>query len=234
MYSWKELPSDYSKDFKPEVWSQMKKNPLPTAPSPWIKPDSLVMMAERMEFPDMKEVLEVACILREGADTGVTGAARLPQQAKNSPKVFEYGDRVLDTLRSWLEKVAPEMKKFDKSVMFLLFMGTYLILSKIVSCQGLMCGPFDAQELEQLGQEVKVSPLGVVLKPGSGKARVLQDLSSPHLENPNLEGVTATSFNSGIDKRMFPTMNSTCQDVLNRLFEVGAKAYMAKIDWEVS
>ena len=29
-------------------------------------------------------------------------------------------------------------------------------------------------------------------------------------------------------------MNSTAQDVLNRLFEVGSKAFMAKIDWEVS
>ena len=106
MYSWKELPSDYSKDFKPEVWRQMKKNPLPTAPSPWIKPDALIMMAEKMEFPDLKEVREVASILREGADTGVSGAARLPQQAKNSPKVFEYGDRVLDTLRSWLDKAS--------------------------------------------------------------------------------------------------------------------------------
>lgn len=106
MYAWKELPSDYSKDFKPEVWRQMRKNPLPTAPSPWINPDSLMSVAEKMEFPDLKEVAEVASILREGADTGVTGAARLPQQARNSPKVFEYGDRVLDTLRSWLEKVS--------------------------------------------------------------------------------------------------------------------------------
>lgn len=77
------------------------------------------------------------------------------------------------------------------------------MLSDSSSCQGLMCGPFDAEELGQLGQEVKVSPLGVVLKPGSGKARVLQDLSSPHLENPNLEGTSATSFNSGIDKRRY-------------------------------
>lgn len=84
----------------------MKKNPLPTTPSPWINPDSLILMAEKMDFPDLVEVAQVASILREGADTGVTGAARLPQQARNSPKVFEYGDRVLDTLRSWLEKAS--------------------------------------------------------------------------------------------------------------------------------
>ena len=84
----------------------MKKNPLPSAPSPWINPDALISMAEKMNFPDLEEVAQVASILRDGADTGVTGAARLPQQAKNSPKVFEYGDRVLDTLRSWLEKAS--------------------------------------------------------------------------------------------------------------------------------
>ena len=79
------------------------------------------------------------------------------------------------------------------------------MLSDFSSCQGLMCGPFDAEELEQLGGvgAIKVSPLGVQLKP-NGKARVLQDLSSPHLEEPNLEGTTATSFNSGIDKRRYP------------------------------
>ena len=56
MYSWKELPSDYSKDFSPGVWQQMKKNPLPSAPSPWIDPDALIAVAEKMNFPDLEEV----------------------------------------------------------------------------------------------------------------------------------------------------------------------------------
>ena len=79
---------------------------------------------------------------------------------------------------------------------------------------------------------MKISPVGVVLKP-TGKARVLQDLSFPHLEKPDLAGTTPTSFNSGVNKKEFPTMNSSAQDVLNRLFEVGRSAYMAKIDWQV-
>ena len=68
----------------------------------------------------------------------------------------------------------------------------------------------------------------------SGAARVLQDLSWPHLKEPDLNGSQPTSFNSGIDKSSFPTANSSAQDVLERLYQVGKGAYLAKIDWQVS
>ena len=91
-----------------------------------------------------------------------------------------------------------------------------------------MCGPFDVPP-----PGVKVSPVSAVLKL-LGAARVLQDLSWPHLKEPDLNGSQPTSFNSGIDKRSFPTANSSAQDVLERLYQVGKGAYLAKIDWQVS
>ena len=91
-----------------------------------------------------------------------------------------------------------------------------------------MCGPFDVPP-----PGVKVSPVSAVLKL-SGAARVLQDLSWPHLKEPDLNGSQPTSFNSGIDKSSFPTANSSAQDVLERLYQVGKGAYLAKIDWQVS
>ena len=49
-----------------------------------------------------------------------------------------------------------------------------------------------------------------------------------------MKGSQPTSFNSGIDKSSFPTSNSSAQDVLERLYQVGRGAYLAKIDWQVS
>ena len=91
-----------------------------------------------------------------------------------------------------------------------------------------MCGPFSESPVPE---PLKISPVGAVLKP-TGAARVLQDLSWPHIKEPDLEGSTPTSFNSGVDKKMFPTMNSTAQDVLERLYQVGRRAFLAKIDWQ--
>ena len=105
-FQWKCLPVDYSKDFPPEVWREMARNPFPVTPQPWIDPEAVCAVAEMSSFPDMKEVKAVAEILSQGADTGVRGSARLPQEAKNSQKVQELGPQVLDTIRDWLDKVS--------------------------------------------------------------------------------------------------------------------------------
>ena len=91
-----------------------------------------------------------------------------------------------------------------------------------------MCGPFSSPPVPG---PIEISPIGAVLKP-SGAARILQDLSWPHLKEPDLNGQEATSFNSGVDKTLFPTMNSSAHDVLERLYQVGRSAYLAKIDWQ--
>ena len=105
VYKWPVLPKDYLGEWEPEVWAEMPKNELPSKPRPWIDPEALRAMGEMIQFPDMGEVDRVAVLLTEGAHTGVSGAARLPQEARNSPKIQELGPQVLDTIRSWLEKV---------------------------------------------------------------------------------------------------------------------------------
>ena len=191
-------PEDFvNGDYGEKFWAQCPRVELPDKPKPWVSPEELRTVAVAAKFPNMKLVDKVCEMLRNGADTGVSGAARLPQEARNSPKLQLYGPRVLDTIRSWLAK-------------------------------NLMCGPFDPSEVKH---PVKISPTGVVLKP-TGAARVLQDLSYPHLENPDLDGSVPVSFNSGVDKAKFPTMSASAQDVLTRLFEVGVNAWACKIDWE--
>ena len=89
-------------------------------------------MAEMSSFPDMKEVKAVTEILSQGADTGVRGSARLPQEAKNSQKVQELGPQVLDTIRDWLDKVSILEKKgeISESIMSFYDLGfTHLTLT---------------------------------------------------------------------------------------------------------
>ena len=110
-FQWKCLPTDYLGDFPPGVWREMASNPLPVTPQPWIDPEAVCAVAEMSSFPNMKEVEAVAEILSQGADTGVRGSARLPQEARNSQRVQELGPQVLDTIRDWLDKVSVLKKK---------------------------------------------------------------------------------------------------------------------------
>ena len=91
---------------------------------------------------------------------------------------------------------------------------------------GIICGPFKEAPLD-----AKFSPIGVVLKP-TARARLLQDLSFPHLRNPRIDGDSPISFNAGIRKADFPTKPASTWDVLSRLYEVGTSALVAKIDYQ--
>ena len=194
-YNWDYIPQSFAEaDYGDIFWDQMDVVNIPEHPESWVDADILENIAMDSAFPEVEELKAMTKMLREGANTGVVGSARLAQDARNSPKVALYGLRVLETIRSWLEK-------------------------KII------CGPF-----KHAPENAKRSPLGVVIKP-TAEARVLVDLSFPHLENPDLDGVTPCSFNSGIDKAQFKTMSATVADVLEKLHRVGERALIAKIDW---
>ena len=194
-YNWDYIPQSFAEaDYGDLFWDQMDVVNIPEHPESWVDADILETIAMDSAFPEVEELKAMTKMLREGANTGVGGSARLAQDAKNSPKVALYGLRVMETIRSWLEK-------------------------KII------CGPF-----KYAPENAKRSPLGVVIKP-TAEARVLVDLSFPHLENPDLNGVTPCSFNSGIDKAQFKTMSATVADVLEKLHRVGERALIAKIDW---
>ena len=195
-YDWKVMPENFrAEDYGDEFWDQFPTVDLPTKAEPWIDPESLWRIAEGSGFEDMEEVKAVCQLLREGADTGVRGAARLPQDARNSPKIPIYGPRVMEVIKDWL-------------------------------CAGIICGPFKEAPLD-----AKFSPIGVVLKP-TARARLLQDLSFPHLRKPDIDGAKPISFNAGIRKADFPTMPASTWDVLSRLYEIGTSALVAKIDWQ--
>ena len=91
-----------------------------------------------------------------------------------------------------------------------------------------LCGPLEEHEVPP---NAKSSPLAAVLKL-SGKARLINNQSHPHLEAPDLEGDTPISFNDGINSDLYPTLQITSKHLLRRLTLVGKGARAAKVDME--
>ena len=69
----------------------------------WIRPEALEGEARRLGYKDTEGRLERTLQrLREGADIGCRGSARLPTRARNSPTAYQYGERVMDTIQGWV------------------------------------------------------------------------------------------------------------------------------------
>ena len=59
-------------------------------------PDSFWQCWHRRDYASLAR-------LREGADIGCRGPARLQTKARNSPSAYEYGARVMDTIQGWVK-----------------------------------------------------------------------------------------------------------------------------------
>ena len=85
-----------------ECWLRRDYSSL-TPRASWIDPVALQYEAQELGYKDedgrLKRTLDR---LRQGADIGCRGPARLPTRVKNSPSAFEYGDRVMDTIQGWV------------------------------------------------------------------------------------------------------------------------------------
>ena len=69
----------------------------------WILPEALEGEARRLGYKDKESRLKRTLKrLREGADIGCRGSARLPTTARNSPTAYQYGARVMDTIQGWV------------------------------------------------------------------------------------------------------------------------------------
>jgi hypothetical protein len=70
----------------------------------WIDPEQLEKVAEELQYKDKQRRLgKVLSSLREGADIGCRGLARLPTSVRNSASAYEYGERVTDALQDWVK-----------------------------------------------------------------------------------------------------------------------------------
>ena len=95
--------------------------------------------------------------------------------------------------------------------------------------QGLMAGPYKREELPWA--EVKISPMGIQLKP-NGAGRLIVDMSYPHIKGkPKVFGEIPLSCNSSIDKKRFPAEMSSTRDIMMTLLRHGPGVSFCKQDW---
>ena len=95
--------------------------------------------------------------------------------------------------------------------------------------QGLMAGPFRRDEIPW--PEVKISPMGIQLKP-TGAGRLIVDMSYPHLPGkPKVDGDIPLSCNASIDKKLFPAEMSSTRDIVLTLLRHGPNVTFCKQDW---
>lgn len=83
---------------------------------------------------------------------------------------------------------------------------------------------------EEAPPGLRISPMSVEIKP-NGRARVIIDMSWPHLDDPQLDSQDPISVNSSIRKEDYPAFMVTSQDVLELLFLAGWKCFLSKCDW---
>ena len=203
----KEIPiqEKYSDKLSDEYWSHWPENRPTVTPEPsWIDHNKLMERATKAGYNNKVKLEYVYKTLKEGAELGAKGSARLGSVKQNDGKpsnyatAYEHGALMADALCTWVK-------------------------------QGLVWGPMKEDQVPW--PNPKVSPMSVELKP-TGAARIIVDLSSPHLNTCDLGGSQPTSVNSGISIEEFPMEGVQTPDILKALVKLGkGQTYISKQDW---
>ena len=103
----KEIPvlGDYSGKLPGAYWGKWTRRSygsLVPARS-WVCPDKLVEVASKVGYKNRERLERVVQRLREGADIGCRGPARLPTCMPNSSSAIEHGVRLADALQDWVK-----------------------------------------------------------------------------------------------------------------------------------
>ena len=99
-----EIPTreSYTGNFEPSFWKNWPRKEIPERPETWINKEKLQKEAEMANY-DSKKLWRTLSWLADGVELGCVGDARLPTVSSNHPSAFEYGDRITDALRGWIE-----------------------------------------------------------------------------------------------------------------------------------
>ena len=98
---------DYgAEEYPPEYWEAWPSYPLSEARvESWVRVEDLRKLCIKAGIDtDSGLAKEVLSDLSKGADIGATGASRLPTVGKNGQTALRYGDRIQDTLASFVSK----------------------------------------------------------------------------------------------------------------------------------
>ena len=99
---------DYRGDFPASYWAKWGKNSFASMMpgKSWVSSEALRDLASRAEFPHTDMLERVCNRMDNGAELGARGRARLPTSHPNSKDVFQFGDRVSDSLQQGIcEKI---------------------------------------------------------------------------------------------------------------------------------
>lgn len=198
--------SSYEGKFEEEYWSKWKKVSLKEAlpNKSWVDPDKLRDLARRAGFKDQDMVDQVCGRLEQGARVGAEGRARLPTRHPNSSTIYEFGDRVSDSLQEAIVDgtMAGPLTEEELSSRWPDF------------------------SVNPLGGRLKVNgKLRIIVDASSPHDK--NETAPPWFFNPELPG----SMNSTIDIACFPATMSSVNRLVRALFRAGRSAMVTKLDW---
>ena len=92
----------YKGTFEESFWDNWPKKEIPDRHETWIDKGKLQMEAKKANYGGTKLVKTLAW-LEEGVELGCLGDARKQTISSNHESAFEYGERITDALRGWIE-----------------------------------------------------------------------------------------------------------------------------------
>lgn len=197
---------DYSKRFFPaSFWSKWTKRTLDMVlpGSSWISSAALRDLAARADFPHATMLDRVCHRLDNGANIGCEGRGRLPTRGKNPTSVFEFGDRISDTLQTWVcEGIAAGPLREEE-------------LSSL--------GPYS---INPIGGKLKPNGKIRVIVDASSPHDT-DEWTPGWMWSPAFPG----SVNSSIDPAQFPTKMSSVSRFVRALWRCGRGALVDKLDY---
>ena len=100
--------ADYSGQFEEEFWDNFTKRDIKLNPESWIDPNKVEEVAREVGYDDWENILAIKKTLTEGADLGCRDpTARQGTTGRNSKSVNQYGARLVDMAKHWLQGLAP-------------------------------------------------------------------------------------------------------------------------------
>ena len=92
----------YRGKFEECFWKSWPRKEIPDRAEMWIDREKLAQEAKKANY-DSKKLWKTLAWLEEGVELGCVGDARLQTISANHPSAFEYGERITDALRGWVE-----------------------------------------------------------------------------------------------------------------------------------
>lgn len=97
-----DLDNYHDEPYPQEYWAKWPE-PVEHLDDPWLVADEIEAIWQETKCVPRKEVDQLLHDVRHGADIGCRGSGRLPTVCRNNKSAFEYGNRLADSLVTWIK-----------------------------------------------------------------------------------------------------------------------------------